>query len=50
MLLTADPIEMKPAQRLRPPGSGHWFGTDMYGRDSYSRVLYGGRISLESWG
>jgi peptide/nickel transport system permease protein len=47
VLHTADPIEMKPGQRLRPPGSAHWFGTDMYGRDSYSRVLYGSRISLE---
>ena len=45
-LLTVDPIEMKPAQRLRPPGAVHWFGTDMYGRDSYSRVIYGSRISL----
>ena len=46
LLLTVDPIEMKPAQRLRPPGAVHWFGTDMYGRDSYSRVIYGSRISL----
>ena len=46
LLLTVDPIEMKPAQRLRPPGAAHWFGTDMYGRDSYSRVIYGARISL----
>jgi peptide/nickel transport system permease protein len=45
-LSTVDPIEMKPAQRLRPPGAVHWFGTDMYGRDSYSRVVYGSRISL----
>ena len=46
LLLTVDPIEMKPAQRLRPPGAVHWFGTDMYGRDSYSRVIYGSPISL----
>jgi peptide/nickel transport system permease protein len=46
LLLTVDPIEMKPGQRLRPPGAVHWFGTDMYGRDSYSRVIYGSRISL----
>src|SRR5262249_13248571 len=46
LLHTVDPVEMAPAQRLRPPGSAHWFGTDMYGRDSYSRVLYGSRISL----
>jgi peptide/nickel transport system permease protein len=46
LLHTVDPVEMAPAQRLRPPGSTHWFGTDMYGRDSYSRVIYGSRISL----
>ncbi|RWZ91604.1 ABC transporter permease, partial [Escherichia coli] len=29
-----------------PPGSDFWFGTDAQGRDIYSRVLYGARISL----
>jgi peptide/nickel transport system permease protein len=46
LLWTVDPIEMKPVQRLKAPGEGRWFGTDMYGRDSYSRVVYGARISL----
>src|SRR5574341_176393 len=45
-LHTLNPVEMNPVERLRPPGAGHWFGTDMYGRDSYSRVIYGARISL----
>jgi peptide/nickel transport system permease protein len=45
-LLTVDPVDLNPAQRLKAPGAAHWFGTDMYGRDSYSRVVYGGRISL----
>ena len=45
-LRTINPVDMNPVERLRPPGSGHWFGTDMYGRDSYSRVIYGARISL----
>jgi peptide/nickel transport system permease protein len=31
---------------LRPPGSGHYFGTDDLGRDVFSRVLYGGRYAL----
>ena len=45
-LHTVDPVDLNPAQRLKAPGAAHWFGTDMYGRDSYSRVVYGGRISL----
>jgi peptide/nickel transport system permease protein len=32
--------------RLRPPGADRWFGTDELGRDVYSRVVYGARISL----
>jgi peptide/nickel transport system permease protein len=43
---TVNPVEMKPVERLRAPSAAHWFGTDMYGRDSYSRVIYGSRISL----
>ncbi|SPE60512.1 membrane hypothetical protein [Verrucomicrobia bacterium] len=33
-------------EQLQPPGLKHWFGTDMHGRDLYSRVLYGAQISL----
>jgi len=46
VLWTVDPVELNPVQRLKAPGTGRWFGTDMYGRDSYSRVIYGTRISL----
>ncbi|MEI8190060.1 MAG: ABC transporter permease [candidate division NC10 bacterium] len=45
-LRTVNPVEMNPIDRLRAPSGGHWFGTDMYGRDSFSRVIYGSRISL----
>jgi len=43
---TVDPQALSPASRLKPPSSEHWFGTDMLGRDVYSRVIYGSRISL----
>jgi peptide/nickel transport system permease protein len=45
-LATVDPISIAPAQRLRNPSTDHWFGTDRFGRDLYSRVIYGGRVSL----
>src|SRR5438128_855569 len=34
------------AQTLEGPSLHHWFGTDNLGRDEFSRVIYGGRISL----
>jgi peptide/nickel transport system permease protein len=43
---TIDPLELNPIERLRAPSMGHWFGTDMLGRDLYSRTVYGSRISL----
>lgn len=43
---TIDPLELNPIDRLRAPSLTHWFGTDMLGRDLYSRTIYGSRISL----
>jgi peptide/nickel transport system permease protein len=45
-LATVDPQAVSPVKRLKPPSSTYWFGTDMLGRDVYSRVVYGARISL----
>jgi peptide/nickel transport system permease protein len=41
-----DPLLLAPAQRLKPSSAQFWLGTDAYGRDVLSRILYGGRISL----
>ncbi|HEV8440797.1 MAG TPA: ABC transporter permease [Methylomirabilota bacterium] len=43
---TTDPQALRPVIRLHAPSAEQWFGTDQYGRDIYSRTLYGGRISL----
>jgi len=43
---TVDPQAVSPLRRLRPPSAEYWFGSDMLGRDVYSRVLYGARVSL----
>jgi peptide/nickel transport system permease protein len=46
LLGTVDPTALAPARRTRDPSWQNWFGTDMFGRDIYSRVLYGTRVSL----
>jgi peptide/nickel transport system permease protein len=42
-----NPDQVRALQRFQPPGSAFWFGTDDFGRDVFSRVVYGARISLE---
>ncbi|MEX2314347.1 MAG: nickel transporter permease [Thermomicrobiales bacterium] len=41
-----DPVVIDPPQRTQPPSSDHWLGTDAFGRDIYTRVVYGARVSL----
>ncbi len=40
------PLEQHIVDRLQGPSGTYWFGTDQLGRDNFSRVLYGGRLSL----
>jgi peptide/nickel transport system permease protein len=40
------PLEGSLANRLQPPSPEHWMGTDLQGRDEYSRILYGAQVSL----
>jgi len=46
MIAPFDPLEQDLMNRLQPPNSLHWFGSDELGRDIFSRVLYGARYSL----
>lgn len=47
LFATHDPFVMDIPNRLSGPTAEHWAGTDQLGRDTYSRVLYGGRVALE---
>jgi peptide/nickel transport system permease protein len=47
VLTKYDPIKRNVAARLSPPSAEYWLGTDALGRDIYTRILYGGRISLK---
>jgi peptide/nickel transport system permease protein len=45
-LATGDPETVSLGDRLLPPSGAHWLGTDEYGRDVLTRLLFGGRVSL----
>lgn len=40
------PQKLSIVNRLKPPSTAHWFGTDEFGRDVFTRAVYGGRLSL----
>jgi peptide/nickel transport system permease protein len=46
VLAPYDPVRSNFRLRLAPPDAAHWFGTDHFGRDLLSRVIYGGRVSM----
>jgi peptide/nickel transport system permease protein len=45
-IMHQNPTILAPSERLQSPNAQHWFGTDAFGRDVYTRVVYGSRISL----
>ena len=46
LIAPMDPQEMNPVDKLTPPNGTYLFGTDNFGRDIFSRVVYGARASL----
>jgi peptide/nickel transport system permease protein len=46
LIAPLDPLTTRPRMSLAPPGADAWLGTDFMGRDLYSRIVYGARISL----
>lgn len=42
-----DPILVNTPERFQAPSGKHWFGTDEFGRDIFSRILYGGRLAVQ---
>ncbi len=46
LVVPYDPLQMNVIDRLLPPSESHFFGTDQFGRDVFSRAIYGGRVSL----
>lgn len=46
LLATGDPLDMSPLDRLKSPAESGLMGTDAFGRDIFSRILFGARISL----
>lgn len=45
-VIAADPLAVKPVDRLKAPSVSHIFGTDTFGRDLFSRIIYGARVSM----
>lgn len=48
LLTPWDPLEMNAVDGMKPPSARHWLGTDVLGRDLFTRILFGARISLQT--
>jgi len=46
LIAPADPIAIQVSERLQPPSAAHLFGTDDFGRDLFSRVVWGSRLAV----
>jgi peptide/nickel transport system permease protein len=46
LIASHDPLQLSPRNRLQGASGSYWFGSDSLGRDVFSRVLYGGRLSI----
>ncbi|MDN4608059.1 nickel transporter permease [Sporosarcina highlanderae] len=47
LLTTLDPYEPQISNKLKPPSAEHWFGTDNYGRDIFTRIIHGMSITMK---
>lgn len=47
LLAPHNPVKLNPVDSLIPPGRRYWMGTDSFGRDQLSRIIYGARISVQ---
>ncbi len=48
LFTSRDPYQTDPASAMQGPGAGHLFGTDIYGRDLWTRVLYGSPLTIKA--
>lgn len=46
LIVPHDPVRLTPSARLQGPSAAYWIGTDAFGRDLFSRIVYGARVSL----
>lgn len=46
-VVPGDPFRMNVRERLLPPGEGRWLGTDEFGRDVFTRLVHGARLTLQ---